>query len=119
MGLCASRASSPEFSPGECRFGDACKFEHDLRKYLKDWKREDLTTFGGVCPIWYVYICPYSTYILLDLNSIIMLEENIAVNKICQIYTGFRLGRADCKLFIGKRKVYVMLDSNVASSGRT
>ncbi|KAL9068350.1 MAG: hypothetical protein Q9161_006273 [Pseudevernia consocians] len=52
VGLCASRANSPEFSPGECRFGDNCKFEHDLRKYLKDWKREDLTTFGGVCPIW-------------------------------------------------------------------
>ncbi|CAD6593107.1 MAG: tRNA-dihydrouridine synthase 3 [Alectoria sarmentosa] len=52
VGLCSSRASSPEFSPGECRFGDSCKFEHDLRKYLKDWKREDLTTFGGVCPIW-------------------------------------------------------------------
>lgn len=54
VGLCASRANSPEFSSGECRFGDSCKFEHDLRKYLKDWKREDLTTFGGVCPIWYV-----------------------------------------------------------------
>lgn len=54
VGLCASRANSPEFSPGECCFGDSCKFEHDLRKYLKDWKREDLTTFGGVCPIWYV-----------------------------------------------------------------
>lgn len=52
VGLCASRANSPELSPGECRFGDSCKFEHDLRKYLKDWKREDLTTFGGVCPIW-------------------------------------------------------------------
>ena len=56
VGLCASRANSPEFSPGECRFGDSCKFEHDLRKYLKDWKREDLMTFGGVCPIWYVYL---------------------------------------------------------------
>ena len=54
VGLCASRANSPEFSPGECRFGGSCKFEHDLRKYLKDWKREDLTTFGGLCPIWYV-----------------------------------------------------------------
>ena len=54
VGLCASRANSPEFSPSECRFGDSCKFEHDLRKYLKDWKREDLKTFGGICPIWYV-----------------------------------------------------------------
>ena len=54
VGLCASRANSPEFSPAECRFGDGCKFEHDLRKYLRDWKREDLTTFAGTCPIWYV-----------------------------------------------------------------
>ena len=52
VGLCSSRSNSSEFSPTECRFGDTCKFEHDLRKYLKDWKREDLTTFGGVCPIW-------------------------------------------------------------------
>ena len=51
-GLCASRATYPEFSPMECKFGDGCKFEHDLRKYLKDWKREDLTTFGGKCPVW-------------------------------------------------------------------
>lgn len=42
----------PEFSPTECPYGDRCKFEHDLRKYLRDWKREDLTTFGGICPIW-------------------------------------------------------------------
>lgn len=62
VGLCASRANSPEFSPGECRFGDSCKFEHDLRKYLKDWKREDLKTFGGVCPIWYVYLARKYTY---------------------------------------------------------
>ena len=52
VGLCSSRATSAEFSPGECRFGDSCKFEHDLRKYLKEWKREDLSTFGGICPIW-------------------------------------------------------------------
>ena len=64
VGLCASRANSPEFSPAECRFGDTCKFEHDLRKYLKDWKREDLTTFGGVCPIWYVYPGPKTTHII-------------------------------------------------------
>ena len=55
VGLCASRANSPEFAPAECRFGGSCKFEHDLRKYLKDWKRDDLNTFGGLCPIWYVY----------------------------------------------------------------
>jgi len=52
VGLCQSRANSPEFHPGTCRYGDDCKFEHDVRKYLKDWKREDLTTFGGICPIW-------------------------------------------------------------------
>ncbi|MCJ1309664.1 tRNA-dihydrouridine synthase 3 [Agyrium rufum] len=52
IGLCASRATSPEFSPSSCRFGDKCKFEHDLRKYLKEGKREDLSTFGGKCPIW-------------------------------------------------------------------
>ena len=64
VGLCASRANSPELSPGECRFGGNCKFEHDLRKYLKDWKREDLTTFGGVCPIWYVYLGSKVTYVI-------------------------------------------------------
>ena len=52
VGLCASRVNSPEFSPAECRFGSSCKFEHDLRKYLKDWKRADLNTFDGICPIW-------------------------------------------------------------------
>ena len=51
-GLCQSRSKFPEFSPAECRYGDDCKFEHDLRKYLKDWKRQDLSTFGGKCPIW-------------------------------------------------------------------
>lgn len=51
-GLCQSRATYPEFSPSECQYGDSCKFEHDLRKYLKDWKREDLKTLGGQCPIW-------------------------------------------------------------------
>ena len=51
-GLCQSRATYPEFSPAQCQYGDSCKFEHDLRKYLKDWKREDLKTFRGECPIW-------------------------------------------------------------------
>jgi tRNA-dihydrouridine synthase 3 len=27
---------------------------HDLRKYLKEGKREDLTTFDGKCPVWEV-----------------------------------------------------------------
>ena len=52
INLCASRITSPELSPEMCRFGEKCKYEHDVRKYLKDYKREDLTTFGGVCPIW-------------------------------------------------------------------
>lgn len=42
----------PEFSPKECQFGQKCKFEHDLRTYLKEHKREDLTTFNGVCPVY-------------------------------------------------------------------
>ena len=50
--LCQSRAHYPEFSPQECSFGTRCKFEHDLRKYLNEYKREDLTSFNGVCPIW-------------------------------------------------------------------
>lgn len=50
--LCGSRTTQPEFSPGVCKFGGTCKFEHDLRKYLKEHKRSDLTTFDGICPIW-------------------------------------------------------------------
>lgn len=49
--LCNSRANSPEFSPKECRFGDTCKCCHDLRLYLKSGRKEDLTTFNGVCPV--------------------------------------------------------------------
>lgn len=52
VGLCSSRTTSAEYSPEECRFGEKCRFEHDIRKYLKEYKREDLTTFDGVCPIW-------------------------------------------------------------------
>ncbi|KAL8720803.1 MAG: hypothetical protein Q9225_002398 [Loekoesia sp. 1 TL-2023] len=52
VGLCGSRMTRPEFSPDECPYGEKCRFEHDLRKYLRDWKRADLTTFGGICPIW-------------------------------------------------------------------
>ncbi|KAL4909772.1 tRNA-dihydrouridine(47) synthase [NAD(P)(+)] [Aspergillus multicolor] len=51
-GLCATRVFAPEFSPAECQFGDKCRFEHDLRAYLKEHKREDLTTMNGVCPVW-------------------------------------------------------------------
>jgi tRNA-dihydrouridine synthase 3 len=50
--LCNSRALSPEFSPEECRFGDKCKLCHDIRKYLESGKRDDLDTFGGICPVW-------------------------------------------------------------------
>ena len=50
--LCTSRATSPEFSPKNCQFGDSCKFEHDLRKYLNEGKRDDLKTFEK-CPVWH------------------------------------------------------------------
>ncbi|KAF2471097.1 tRNA-dihydrouridine(47) synthase [NAD(P)(+)] [Lindgomyces ingoldianus] len=50
--LCNTRALSPEFSPKDCSYGDRCRLEHDLRKYLAKGKREDLTTFGGKCPIY-------------------------------------------------------------------
>jgi len=50
-GLCQSRATYPEFAPGPCRFEDSCKFEHDLRRYLREGKREDLCTFNGSCPV--------------------------------------------------------------------
>lgn len=49
--MCKSRTHSPEFSPDKCQFGDKCKFEHNLRKYLKDGKREDLKTFNSQCPV--------------------------------------------------------------------
>ncbi|KAK5146352.1 tRNA-dihydrouridine synthase 3 [Rachicladosporium monterosium] len=42
--LCMSRA----------KFGGKCKYEHDIRKYLKDGKRADLDTFGSLCPVWEV-----------------------------------------------------------------
>lgn len=52
--LCKSRARSDEFSPLNCAFGEKCKFTHDIRKYLKDGKREDLSTFDSVCPVWQI-----------------------------------------------------------------
>ena len=52
VGLCSSRTNSPEFAPDQCQFGETCRFEHDLRKYLDKWKREDLKTLGGRCPVW-------------------------------------------------------------------
>lgn len=53
--LCNTRANSPEFSPKECHFGDNCKCSHDLRKYLKDGRKGDLTTLGGQCPVFAAY----------------------------------------------------------------
>ncbi|KAJ9664179.1 tRNA-dihydrouridine synthase 3 [Neophaeococcomyces mojaviensis] len=52
VGLCSTRNHASEFSPRECPYGDKCKFEHDLRRYLKESKKDDLTTFDGVCPVW-------------------------------------------------------------------
>lgn len=51
IGLCSSRKHAPEFSPQTCNFGEKCRFSHDLRDYLKQ-KREDITTFNGICPVW-------------------------------------------------------------------
>ncbi|TVY18923.1 tRNA-dihydrouridine(47) synthase [NAD(P)(+)] [Lachnellula arida] len=50
--LCNTLATSSEFSPKPCKFGEKCNCSHDLREYLKDGKREDLTTFEGKCPVW-------------------------------------------------------------------
>ncbi|ETN37557.1 uncharacterized protein HMPREF1541_07179 [Cyphellophora europaea CBS 101466] len=56
--LCSSRTRYNEFSPKQCSFGDKCRYEHDIRKYLKH-KREDLATFTGVCPVFEVkQSCP-------------------------------------------------------------
>ena len=54
VGLCSTRVHKPEFSPDPCQYGDNCRFEHDVRKYLKQYKREDLSTFSGLCPVWEV-----------------------------------------------------------------
>ena len=48
--LCATRALTNEFSPRDCKFGDTCKYEHNLRKYLHKGKRKDLETFPK-CPV--------------------------------------------------------------------
>ncbi|OJD35757.1 trna-dihydrouridine synthase [Diplodia corticola] len=49
--LCSTVAFSNEFSPKECQFGPKCKYEHDIRKYLKEGKHGDLSTFT-ICPVW-------------------------------------------------------------------
>lgn len=51
IGLCSSRTHKPESSPDPCRFEEKCKFAHDIREYLRH-KREDLTTFNALCPVW-------------------------------------------------------------------
>lgn len=54
MQLCRSRAQYPEFSPATCQYGDKCRLEHNLRKYLSEGKRADLDTFNGRCPIYQI-----------------------------------------------------------------
>ena len=54
VGLCSTRVKRNEFSPEECRFGSKCKFEHDLRRYLRQHKRQDLDTFNSRCPVYQV-----------------------------------------------------------------
>ena len=49
--LCKSRSTVDELAPVECSYGKNCKNEHDIRKYLQQGKREDLSTFDGVCPV--------------------------------------------------------------------
>ncbi|KAI1082021.1 FMN-linked oxidoreductase [Whalleya microplaca] len=53
--LCNSVTYTNEFSPKHCKFGDRCNMCHDLRKYIKEGRREDLTTLGGNCPIFEKY----------------------------------------------------------------
>ncbi|CAG8953182.1 hypothetical protein HYFRA_00003382 [Hymenoscyphus fraxineus] len=52
--LCNSVASSPEFSPKPCQFGEKCRASHNLREYLAKGKSEDLATFNGKCPVYEV-----------------------------------------------------------------
>ncbi|KAI0009433.1 FMN-linked oxidoreductase [Xylariaceae sp. FL0662B] len=49
--LCNSVTYTNEFSPKPCKFGERCNMCHDLRKYFKEGRREDLGTLGGKCPI--------------------------------------------------------------------
>jgi tRNA-dihydrouridine synthase 3 len=52
--LCKSRKLANLLDPVTCGFGEKCRFEHDIQKYLKEGKREDLTTFEGTCPVFQV-----------------------------------------------------------------
>ncbi|KAL7620254.1 tRNA-dihydrouridine synthase 3 [Parahypoxylon ruwenzoriense] len=57
--LCNSVTYTNEFSPKPCKFGERCNLCHDLRKYLKEGRREDLDTLGGKCPVFEKYgRCP-------------------------------------------------------------
>ncbi|XDG08530.1 hypothetical protein ABKA04_008145 [Annulohypoxylon sp. FPYF3050] len=53
--LCNSVTYSNEFSPKPCKFGERCNMCHDLRKYLKEGRREDLDTLDGKCPVFEKY----------------------------------------------------------------
>ncbi|KAI0837609.1 FMN-linked oxidoreductase [Hypoxylon sp. FL0890] len=53
--LCNSVTYSNEFSPKTCKFGERCNMSHDLRKYLKEGRREDLDTLDGKCPVFEEY----------------------------------------------------------------
>ncbi|USW49095.1 Putative Zinc finger, CCCH-type, aldolase-type TIM barrel, tRNA-dihydrouridine synthase [Septoria linicola] len=50
IALCRTRHWANEFDPVNCPFGEKCRMEHDIRKYLNEGKREDMQTFGGMCP---------------------------------------------------------------------
>lgn len=49
--LCKSRDHADEGDAITCKFGEKCRLEHDIRKYLEQGKREDLSTFGRKCPV--------------------------------------------------------------------
>ena len=53
--LCNSRAMFAEFSPRECKYGDSCRMSHDVRKYLREGRREDVEALGGKCPVFEQY----------------------------------------------------------------
>lgn len=61
--------NSPEFSPKQCKYGDSCSLCHDLRKYLGEGKRKDLSTFNGRCPVWEVNGKCYSGFKCRFLSS--------------------------------------------------
>ena len=52
IALCRTRRGANEFDPITCPFGVKCKMEHDIRKYIKEGKREDMQTRFTVCPLY-------------------------------------------------------------------